>query len=103
MQERFFAALTEGMDVYDVEGDKVGTVGEIFRPARVASTAASAGEPAGESYLQVDTGLLGLGKDLFIPASAVGAVSGDRVTLNVDKDALDELGWDRRPDWIKDD
>ena len=109
MQERFSAALAEGMDVYDVNDDKVGTVGKIYRPAatEAPSTAAPgsfAAPPSGaDQYLKVDTGFLGLGKNLYIPTSAVADVSGDRVTLNVDKDRLDDMGWDRRPEWAPDD
>ena len=109
MQERFAAALAEGMDVYDLKGNKVGTVGKIYRPAeaRASSTAAPgtfAAPPSGaDQYLKVDTGFLGLGKDLYIPTSAVSDVSGERVTLTVDKDRLGEMGWDRRTEWAPDD
>jgi hypothetical protein len=109
MQERYFTALREGMDVYDVKGDKIGTLGRLYRPASsVASTGTAPGtyaEPASgaEGYFKVDTGFLGLGKDLFIPATAVTDVSGDRVTINADKDRLDDRGWDRRPNWVAED
>jgi hypothetical protein len=107
MMNRYFTELQEGMDVYDVKGDKIGTIGRIYRPAAtVASTGTAPGtyaEPStsgAEGYFKVDTGFLGLGKDLFIPASAITDVSGKRVTLNADKDRLDERGWDRRPSWV---
>jgi hypothetical protein len=103
MQEPFFTRISEGMDVYDLGGDKVGTVGEIYQAARVSSTAATSAEPTGTPYLKVDTGFLGLGKDLFIPASAVADVTADQVVLNVDKDRVEEMGWDRRPDWLRED
>jgi hypothetical protein len=108
MQDRFFTAIREGMEVYDRDDDKVGKVGKLYRPASaVASTGTAPGsytEPSkgGEPYFKVDAGFLGLGKDLYIPASAIAGVNGDRVTLNVDKDVLDDRGWDRRPDWIAD-
>jgi hypothetical protein len=105
MQERFAAALAEGMDVYDLKGDKVGTVGKIYRPAATTAAPGSfAAPPSGaDQYLKVDTGFLGLGKDLYIPTSAVSDISGERVTLTVDKDRLDEMGWDRRPEWAPED
>ena len=102
MHEQHFRDITKGMDVYDHDGDKVGTIGEIYQPAAVGSTASTTARPAGEFYLKVDTGFLGLGKDLFIPSSAISAVTGDRVTLTVDKDLLDDMGWDHRPDWLRD-
>ena len=106
MQERFATALAEGMDVYDTGNDKVGTIGGIYRPASAVSptgtSPATYAEPnaGAEPYFKVDTGFLGLGKDLFIPAGAVADVTGNRVTLNVDKDRVKEMGWDQRPTWI---
>src|SRR5687768_1020522 len=75
MQEDRFAPIREGMTVEDADGDKVGTVGKIYQPASVTSTASSTTEPAGELFLKVDTGFLGLGKDQFIPASAIRDVT----------------------------
>ena len=109
MQERYFTSLAEGMEVYDVKGDKVGTVGRLYRPAGVAASTGTApgtyAEPpsGAEGCFKVDTGFLGLGKDLYIPASAVTSVSGKRVTINADKDRLDDRGWDRRPSWVPED
>ena len=36
-------------------------------------------------------------------SSAGSDVSGDPEILNVDQDRLDDMGWDRRPDWLADD
>ncbi len=47
--------------------------------------------------MKVDTGILGLGKDLYIPAEFVNHIRDDRVFLTVDKDRVDDLGWDQRP------
>ena len=38
----------------------------------------------------------------IVPASAIADVSGERVTLSVDKDRVDDKGWDHRPDWLRD-
>ena len=110
MQERYFTSLAEGMDVYDSKGDKVGTIGRIYHPAGVAAstgtapgTYAAPSASSAEGYFKVDTGFLGLGKDLFIPASAITDVTGKQVTLNVDKGRLDDRGWDRRPSWVPED
>ncbi len=107
MQERFFTDLREGMDVCDRSGDKIGTIGKVY--PRVATGATMTTEPAfgapaaGDSYFKADTGLLGLGKDLYIPASAILDVTGDRVLLDVDKDRVDTMTWDRRPSFIPED
>ena len=108
MQNRFAAVLSEGMEVRDINGDKVGKIGRIFRPAEVVApsttAASSAAEPPrmSDQYLKVDTGFLGIGKDQYIPTSAVTDVTGDHVMLDVNKDQIDTLGWDRRPGWVPD-
>src|SRR4051812_43704072 len=102
MHERLFSSIREHMDVYDTNGDKVGTVGKIYQPATVSSTASSYAEPTGRAYSKVDTGFLGLGKDLYIPAGAIADVSRDRVMLSVHKDTIDAKGWDHKPDFLRD-
>ena len=79
MQDRFFGSIRKGMDVVDLDGDKIGTVDKIFQPAAVTSTASSTAEPAGRPVFKVETGILGLGTDYYIPASAVRDVSTDRI------------------------
>jgi hypothetical protein len=92
-----WSAVRKGMDVYDVNGDKIGSVGEIFAGATVgASSTASAGSTSG-NYLKVDTGFLGLGKDYYVPAEYVNDVLDDKVMLNISKDAAKSMGWDEKP------
>jgi hypothetical protein len=102
MQDRFFGNIREGMDVVDFDGDKVGTVDKIFQPAAVSSTASRTGEASGEPILKVTSGLLGLGTEYYIPASAVRDATAERVVLSADKDQLDNMGWDTRPPWLDD-
>ena len=102
MQDRFFASIGKGMTVEDADGDKIGTVGAIFQPAQVSSTASTTARPAGEAFMKVDTGFLGLGKNLYIPTSAIRDVTEDRVILMEDKDRVDTMGWDQKPPWIDD-
>ena len=52
-----------------------------------------------ELYFKVDTGFLGLGKGLFIPASTITDVTGNWVTLSVDKAQLSNMGCDQRSAW----
>ena len=103
MREHLFAAINGGMEVCDLNGDKVGKVGKILPPTAVTSTTGSVAEPMEQAYLQIETGFLGLGKDLFIPGSAISDVTAERVMLNVEKDRVDAMGWDRRPDWLRGD
>lgn len=101
MMERFAGQLREGMDVFDLDGDKVGTIGEVYPADRLAEpgitgTAAT----AGEGHVKVDTGFLGLGKDLYIPFSAIREITADGIDLNVDKDEIDRMGWDVAPAYL---
>ena len=75
MQDRFFASVGKGMTVEDADGDKIGTVGAIFQPTQVSSTASTTARPVGEAFMKVATGFLGLGKDLYIPTSAIRNVT----------------------------
>ena len=72
--------IHEGMDVLDRDGDKIGKAGETLG-----------------QFFNVDAGFLGT-KEYYVPFSAITEVRDDAVFLNVDKDELDSMGWDRRPD-----
>jgi hypothetical protein len=102
MQDRFARSIREGMEVVTFDGDKVGTIDAIFQPTSVPSTTARTGEAAGESLLKVKSGLLGLGSEYYIPTGAVRDVTKDRVIVDVEKDKLERMGWDKRPSWIND-
>jgi hypothetical protein len=52
--------------------------------------------------MKIDTGLLGLGKHLYIPADAIGDVTDDRVFLTTDKAHFEAMGWDHQPDFLHD-
>jgi len=70
------------MDVLDQNGDKIGKAGETLDDGR---------------YFNVDAGFLGT-KEYYVPFEAVTDVREDDVYLNVVKDRLDDMGWDRRPE-----
>jgi uncharacterized protein (TIGR02271 family) len=91
MATRFADQVSEGMDVYDVNDDKIGTVEEIY-DAAARETSASGG-----GYLRVPTGFLGLGREHHIPFSAIGQVRDQRIHLSIARDRLDELEYDRAP------
>ncbi len=136
MEQRWFENIREGMNVCDRDGDKIGTVGHIYRRPTTGtgmgttgvsgtgtfpggttsgnypgsstggtySGSASGGTfssgTEGWGHLKVDTGFLGLGKDLYIPFDAIRDVTSDCVFLNVDKDDLNRTNWDVRPEYI---
>ena len=73
--------IDKGFDVYDAAGDKIGTVKELF----------------GTSYFRTDTGFLGLGKDFYVPFSAIRELRGRDIYLNTSKDHFNSMGWDKKP------
>lgn len=97
-----YSRIREDMDVFDIDGDKIGTVGQVHVPAGVPGPAGTPGAPGSTpgGVMQVDPGFLGLGKELYIPFSVVGEVRRDGVHLEVDRDNLDRMGWDQRPVWL---
>src|ERR671933_1140366 len=74
MAKGFKDQVHEGMDVFDTDNQKVGTVAETA-----------------EGYLRVPTGFLGMGKEHSIPLSAIRSVDGEAIHLSVAKDRLDEF------------
>jgi uncharacterized protein (TIGR02271 family) len=83
--------VTDGMEVFDSNDDKIGTVHEVY-DASAAERSSSGG-----GYLRVPTGFLGLGTEHHIPFSAIHEVREDRIYLNIVKDRLNEMGYDAAP------
>jgi uncharacterized protein (TIGR02271 family) len=77
-----YGQVREGMDVLDQNGDKIGKAGETL---------------GGGRYFNVDAGFLGM-KEYYVPFEAVTEIQEDAVYVNVTKDRLGEMGWDRRPE-----
>jgi uncharacterized protein (TIGR02271 family) len=80
MQRSFNTQVHEGMQVLDTDGQKIGMCGETL----------------GNSF-NVDAGFLGM-KEYYVPFSAITDISNDEIYLNIHKDQLDSMGWDRRPE-----
>lgn len=72
--------IHEGMDVLDRNGEKIGKAGETLG-----------------QFFNVDAGFLGT-KEYYVPFDAVTEVQDDAVYVNVEKDEIGRLGWDRRPE-----
>src|SRR5919206_4264746 len=80
MAKGFKDQVRDGMDVFDADNQKVGTVAETA-----------------EGYLRVPTGFLGMGKEHYIPLSAIRSVDGEAIHLSVARDRLDELEYAQAP------
>jgi hypothetical protein len=107
MQEgRYLGHLEPGMDVCDVDGNKFGSISRVFRHEMAGvGTATTSGSTmpeaaARDDILEVKTGVLGLGKHLYVPFSAIQDVTSGCVFVNMPKDRVDEQGWDVKPDYI---
>jgi hypothetical protein len=98
-EARDVGPLERGMDVCDVLGDKFGRVSRVHRrEVAVAGTSATTGEAMpSEDIIEVQTGLFGLGRRLYIPVDAVEDIVGGAIFVKAPKEALDERGWGTRP------
>jgi len=101
MSGRWTGLVHDGMDVLDVDGDKVGRVEDVFqsedRRAAAPPDATAGPATAAQLFMRVATGFLGLGHRVYIPESAIRDIQSDCVLLTVDKDDIDRLGWGRQP------
>jgi hypothetical protein len=73
--------LVVGAPVYDMTGEKVGSVSAVNLP---------------NEYFTLEKGVV-FTRDFYVPLSAVERMAPDAVHLNVDKDQMAYLGWDARP------
>ena len=74
-----FQRIQPGVTVYGQDQEKIGEVAEV-----------------GANYLLVQKGWL-FTTDLYVPFSAIGTVSQDRVVLNVSKDGIGQVDWSAPP------
>lgn len=81
MQTSFSNQIHEGMEVLDVNSEKIGMCGETLG-----------------DYFNIDAGFLGT-TEYYAPFSAVREVSGNAIVLNVRKDQIDSMGWKERPEY----
>ncbi len=80
MKSSYYTQVHEGMEVLDTDGDKIGMCGE------------SIGD-----YFNVDAGFLGT-TEYYVPFSAIKNISDNAIFLNIRKDRVRSMGWDRRPE-----
>ena len=95
--------LEPGMDVCDINGDKIGTLARVYRHQLAGVESGSGGVATApmEEILEMKTGLLGLGKHYFVPFSAIEDVTTGCVFLKQPKDAMHQQGWEQRPDYLE--
>lgn len=86
-QEETLSRIHRGMAVYNIRGNRIGTVREVLRA------------PGDRAFaVGVRTGMFG--KELYIPLQYLN-VWGNQVSLSVDKHVIDRMGWDKRPAYFE--
>jgi len=79
MHSSYYTQVHEGMDVLDMDGSKIGKMGERLG-----------------QYFNVDAGFLAM-TEYYVPFSAITQVEDNSVILNVRKDDIETMGWNERP------
>jgi uncharacterized protein (TIGR02271 family) len=79
MQSPYYGQVHEGMEVLDMNGEKIGMCGETLG-----------------NYFNVDAGFLGT-TEYYVPFSAIANVTDGAIRLSVRKDQIDGMGWNERP------
>jgi hypothetical protein len=87
--------IQPGMDVFDMDAHKIGTVVHLHERPGNGSPGATPGD---QDVVEVKTGFLGLGKHYFVPKSAVRDVTEGGVFLSASRDTVKTSGWEKRPD-----
>ena len=92
------AGAAPGMDVLDVDGERIGRVVHVHRtppsphPAGGASAAPGARDDA-DAVLEVRTGFFGVGRRLYLPASIIQTVAAGCVFVNEPRQAIEARAW----------
>jgi hypothetical protein len=95
--EDLSSQVREGMEVVTSDGVKLGKVAHIWYGTSVGKVATS----DEETCLEVHRGLFGR-THLYLPCSAVGAVTGNTVQLTASDEMVGEHpSWHRKPNWIE--
>ncbi|MBV9597284.1 MAG: hypothetical protein JOZ87_10495 [Chloroflexi bacterium] len=88
VHEHYLGRIQSGMDVCDSRGSRLGSVARVYRydshdePDEHAGggTATAVGY---DEVLEVKTGMLGLGKRLYVPFSSIQEIVSDSVFLSI--------------------
>ena len=102
MAEQDLGRILPDMEVYRFGGHKMGTVAHVYRyDLAMAGSGRGDSRPPHEEVVEVKTGLLGLGKHLYIPMSAFQEVIGDSAFLSPACEDTEQLGWDHKPSYLE--
>jgi hypothetical protein len=100
MQERYLGRIVPDLDVCDAEGERVGTVAQVYRYDLAVVGGAQEAQRPREEMVEVKTGLLGLGKHFYIPLSAIQDVTQGCLFLSHRREDFEGLGWHDKPTYL---
>ena len=102
MHERYLGRIESGMDVCDINGDKLGSVERVYRyDLATVGHSSDGGSPPHDEVLEVKTGFLGLGKHLYIPMTALSDVTPGAVFLSKAHDEIKQIDdWSDKPSYL---
>jgi hypothetical protein len=101
-QGQYLGHLEPGMDVCDVDGNKFGSIQRVYRHemATVGTGSNTTEEMPHDEVIEVKTGLLGLGKHLYVPFSTIQDVTSGCAFLRMPKEQIEQQNWDVKPDYL---
>lgn len=90
-------AITPGMDVLDLDGERIGRVAHVHGHGGAHSPEAQpvAHPGAPDAVLEVGTGFFGVGRRLYLPASAVRGVADGCVFVSEPRQFIEAEAWRR--------
>lgn len=107
VHERYLGRIQSGMDVCDSRGSRLGSIARVYRYDMADEPAAPVGgsppETQADAYdevIEVKTGMLGLGKRLYVPFSNIQEVITDSVFLSVGGFDSDLEPFKRKPEYL---
>lgn len=100
ISERYLGQIRADMDVCDVNGDKIGTVADVYRHEFIPASVGEAAAPEREDVVEVKTGFLRLGKRLYIPTSAIMDVTLGCLFIAKPREEIDSTGWNEKPSYV---
>jgi len=101
MQSTYLGRVAPGMTVYDMGGEKVGTIAQVFRytdptgHAGGANTSSTRTTP--DEVMEVKTGLFGFGQHFYIPTDAIDDGLETSIFVSKPREEFERLGWHEKP------
>jgi hypothetical protein len=101
MQTTYLGRVAPGMTVYDMAGEKIGTIARVFRytdpTGHAGGAVSSSARTTPDEVMEVKTGFFGLGHHFYIPTDAIDDGLESSIFLSKPREEFERLGWDEKP------